>query len=162
MRSSLRLLLCLVLVLFPLVACGGPVRAHVASVIDGDTIVVRMPNTRPETVRLIGIDAPETVHPKKPVGCYGPEASAHLKELLTGKDIILERKPDEDRDKYHRLLRYVRFQGVDLDAQLIREGYAKNYAVFPHPRSKQYKALQQEAKREKKGLWGKCASFARS
>ena len=56
----------------------------VVRVVDGDTIIVRGPGGRTEDVRLIGIDTPETVDPRRPVGCFGPEASAYAKHLLTG------------------------------------------------------------------------------
>src|SRR4051812_28594636 len=81
-------------------------RATVVRVIDGDTIVVKVGDTE-EHVRLIGIDTPETHKPGTPVECYGPEASAHLTELLPpGTTVRLERDRDT-RDVYRRLLAYV-------------------------------------------------------
>ncbi len=146
--ASLLLSLCL--------ASCAPTHAHVVSVTDGDTYVVRLQNGSQEHVRVIGIDTPETVDPRKSVGCYGPEASAEAKHLLTDKDVILTSKPDEDRDKYHRLLRYVSLAGQDVGALLIRQGFARAYDYFPHPRLHQYDALQAQAKAEGRGLWGAC------
>src|SRR5205085_3089746 len=81
--------------------------ATVARVVDGDTIVVHL-GGRTETVRLLGIDTPETVDPRKPVQCFGTEASHRTKELLPpGTGVRLERDV-EARDIYGRLLAYVR------------------------------------------------------
>ena len=88
-------------------ACGrgssgpalGPGEAVVKRVIDGDTIVVHL-GGRDERVRLIGIDTPETVDPRKPVQCFGKEASKRMGELLpVGTQVTLERDA-ELRDRY--------------------------------------------------------------
>ena len=152
----MRFIACLLLSAF-LSSCG-PTQGYVVSVIDGDTYVVKMTNGALEHVRVVGIDTPETVDPNRPVGCFGPEASAEAKELLTGKDVTLVKKPDEDRDKYHRLLRYVMLGKQDVGAFLISEGYARSYTWFPHPRIDQYNALQAQAKAEGKGLWSACGN----
>jgi len=77
-------------------------RAKVIKVVDGDTI--KLEDGR--AVRYIGIDTPETVHPSKPVQCYGKEASDKNRELVEGKEIELEKDVSEV-DKYGRLLRYI-------------------------------------------------------
>lgn len=129
----------------------------VARVIDGDTIDVFLGNDQTERIRFIGIDTPETVDQRKPVQCFGPEASAKMKELLTGKSVVLETKPDEDKDDYGRFLRYVILDGNDIGAEMLEEGYAKSLcAAFPHPRCAAYDALEQTARREKRGRWGNC------
>ena len=96
MRGILRgrtLVLLTIALLIAVVAqrtCGNPDGSYpVVSVVDGDTIKVRM-SGRVESVRLIGIDAPETNAPGRPVQCFGPEASAKAKELLAGKAVRLE------------------------------------------------------------------------
>jgi micrococcal nuclease len=137
-----------------LLSCRGPLTVTVTSVVDGDTIVAQRESGTEMKVRIVGIDTPETVDPRRPPQCYGPEASAETHALLEGKTVILETKPDEDKDKYGRLLRYVRLNGEDVGAQLIREGYAFSYRSFPHPRLKDYNALEKEAKKEKRGVWG--------
>ena len=83
----------------------GVVEATVVRVIDGDTIEVEIDGTS-YRVRYIGIDTPETVHPQKPVECFGKEASEKNRELVEGKRVRLE-KDVSDTDKYGRLLRYV-------------------------------------------------------
>ena len=54
---------------------------QVIKVVDGDTITIDL-NGKAETIRLIGINTPETVDPRKPVECFGVEASNKAKELL--------------------------------------------------------------------------------
>lgn len=130
---------------------------RVAHVIDGDTIDVFLDASHAERIRFIGIDTPETVDQRKKIQCYGPEASARMKELLTGKYVTLETKPDEDKDDYGRFLRYVILDGKDIGAEMLEEGYAKSLCVaFPHPKCAEYDALEREAKNKKIGRWGSC------
>ena len=84
-----------------------PITAHVERVIDGDTIQVQVDGTR-YTVRLIGVDTPETKHPTKPVQYFGREASAFTKAALEGKTVLLQKDRTADTvDRYGRWLRYV-------------------------------------------------------
>ncbi len=128
----------------------GPVQ--VARVVDGDTILI----DGGEYVRLIGMNTPETVNPKKPVECYGPEASARTKELLTGQTVRLE-QDTEDRDKYGRLLRYAFLGDQFINVELVQEGFAKAY---PFPPNTKYRTLftkaQKEARAAHLGLWAAC------
>jgi len=130
---------------------------EVIRVVDGDTIVVAF-NHEPETVRLIGINTPETVAPNRPVDCYGPEASAFLKELLTHKIVELVSDPSQDDlDKYKRLLRYVYLDGENINALLIEKGFAREYTykkAYEH--QAQFRGLQKAAKKYDIGLWGAC------
>lgn len=127
----------------------------VTSVVDGDTFNVEIDGTT-ETVRIIGIDTPETVHPSKPVQCFGKEASNALKGVLDGEEATLEKNPAEERDRYGRLLRYVEIEGVDIGASMIEEGFAYSYRQYPHPRLEEYNTLEKEARGENRGLWGSC------
>lgn len=131
--------------------------SQVIRIVDGDTIIVAL-NHKPETIRLLGINTPETVKPNWPVECYGPEASAHAKELLTDKIVRLESDPSQDdRDKYHRLLRYVFLNNTNFNESLVRDGYAHEYTFHvPYEYQKQFKADQKLAKKNKVGLWGAC------
>jgi micrococcal nuclease len=79
--------------------------AQVVRVIDGDTIVVSIGGLN-QTARYIGVDTPETVHPTRPVKCYGPEASIRNKTLVEGQTVYLERDITET-DRFGRLLRYI-------------------------------------------------------
>src|SRR3970040_1614874 len=86
---------------------GGPAAATttalVVDVVDGDTIVVELPGGTRDTVRLLGVDTPETVHPERGVECFGPEASGFTKHQLLGRRVVLERDV-EARDHYNRRL----------------------------------------------------------
>lgn len=128
---------------------------RVASVIDGDTIQVIIDNKK-ETLRLIGIDTPETVDPRKPVQCFGKEASAKAKSLLSGKSVRLESDPTQgERDKYQRLLRYVFLEdGTNFNKLMISEGYAHEYTYnMPYKYQSEFKQAQKEAEENKRGLW---------
>lgn len=130
---------------------------HVTKAVDGDTLNVQMGDKK-ETVRLIGIDTPETHDPRKPVQCFGEVAAAHTKALLEGKDVRLEPDPtDTDRDKYRRLLRYVYLpDGTLINRQLISDGYAFAYVIFPYTKMDDFKAAQADARAHNRGLWGGC------
>ncbi|HSX02643.1 MAG TPA: thermonuclease family protein [Candidatus Saccharimonadia bacterium] len=136
----------------------------VVHVNDGDTIIVREPDGSEETVRFLGVDTPEVKDPRKPVQCYGPEASAHTKHILTGAKVRLEPDAeDSDRDKYGRLLRYVYLpDGTLYNAALIRQGYGFAYTVFPITKLDDFKALEQTAQQANRGLWATCRINASS
>jgi micrococcal nuclease len=128
---------------------------------DGDTIAVRM-HGKTEKIRLIGVDTPETKDPRKPVQCYGPEASDFSVRTLTGKKVRLEADPlSTNRDRYDRLLRYVYLEDGSLyNQQLIRGGYAKAYTGFPFSHSSTFTTDEQQAKATATGLWGACTTEA--
>lgn len=132
-------------------------KALVTKVVDGDTIILE----NGKTVRFIGMDTPETVDPRRPVGCFGKEASNETKSLLSGKVVILQ-KDVSDIDKYGRLLRYVYLplengQILFVDDYLVREGFARVYTYPPDIKfNEQLRQAEIEAKNAKKGLWGRC------
>jgi micrococcal nuclease len=125
-------------------------RFKVAYAVDGDTVKL----TTGETLRYIGIDTPETKHPKKPVQYFGKEASAVNKKLVSGKDILVEFDVVK-RDKYGRLLGYVFLEdGTFVNADLVKQGYAKVYTYPPNVKyAELFRSLQAEALKEKRGLW---------
>ena len=96
----------------------------VTDVVDGDTVKLRI-DGRIETIRAIGIDTPEVVDPRKPVQCFGQEASAHAKGMLTGKEVRVESDLSQgDRDQYSRLLRYIWLpDDAFFNEQMIAEGF---------------------------------------
>ena len=136
-------------------------KAVVTKVVDGDTIVVSFGGNNEQTVRLIGIDTPETVDPRRPVGCFGKEASNKAKELLSEKEIILQKDVSET-DKYRRLLRYVFLPLPDgrilfANDYLVREGFAKVLTYPPDVKyNEQFRQAEREAREDNRGLWGKC------
>lgn len=129
----------------------------VTKVVDGDTIDALI-NGKDTRIRFIGIDTPETVDPRRPVQCFGVEASNHVKELLTGKSVTLETDPSvSNQDKYGRLLRYVILpDGSNLNHRLIAEGYAHEYTYKDTPYTYQnlFKSAELAAQQNKLGLWG--------
>ena len=129
---------------------------RIIRVIDGDTVTISKHDTV-ETVRLIGIDTPEVVDPRKPVQCYGKEAFEKAKEVLTGKTVILTSDTTQgELDKYKRLLRYVYLEdGTNFNEYMIREGYAHEYTYQSNPYAfqKEFKAAETYAREHKKGLW---------
>ena len=132
------------------------VGARVVRAVDGDTIVVQL-GGREETVRLIGVDTPETKAPKTGVQCYGKQASARTAQLA-GRTVNLT--PDSsqgDRDRYDRLLRYVTLDGADWDLRLIQEGFGRELTVGRgYTRQATYRAAQARARAAGVGLWGAC------
>ena len=129
----------------------------VSRFVDGDTIVVAM-NGVDETVRMIGVDTPETHKPNTPVQCYGPAAAAYTKNLIGQQKVRLEADPtNQNRDRYNRLLRYVYLpDGRLIEEELIKNGYGFAYTSFPFTKKQAFVALEGEAKAQAKGLWGNC------
>ncbi|MBI2017449.1 thermonuclease family protein [Candidatus Daviesbacteria bacterium] len=124
----------------------------VTKVIDGDTIEIE----GGYHVRYIGIDTPETVHPSKPVQCFGKEASNKNKELVEGKIVRLE-KDITEIDRYGRLLRYIWIDDTLVNEVLVKEGYANSYTYPPDVKYQdRFIKAEREARESKKGLWASC------
>ena len=138
---------------------GAPVlaqtgTAQVDRVIDGDTIRVRLDGAR-FTVRLTGVDTPETTHPTRGVEPDGPEAAAYTTARLTGATVRLDLDPaGDDQDADGRILRYVVLAtGENVNATLVREGYGTAIRAFPYSRQRDFIALEAQARRARRGLW---------
>jgi micrococcal nuclease len=118
-------------------------------VIDGDTIVL----DTGEKVRYTGVDTPETVDPRKPVQCFGKEASDKNKELVEGKEVKLV-KDISDKDKYGRLLRYVYVGDKFVNDSLVKDGFAHSSSYPPDIKyQEQFRKSEEEARNNKIGLW---------
>lgn len=142
---------------------------RVADVVDGDTIKVILENPKeagggvasnakekPATLRLIGMDTPEVVDPRKPVQCFGKEASAKAKELLLGKSVQLEFDESQGvTDKYGRTLAYVRLgDGTLFNEYMIEQGYAFEYTYrVPYKYQAEFKQVEKDARTSGRGLW---------
>lgn len=127
----------------------------VSYVYDGDTIAVSYDGGQ-KTIRLLGIDTPETVDPRKSIQCFGEQASFKTKELLNNRSITLKFNINrEQKDKYKRYLGYVyRDDGLDINKYLIEQGYAREYTYGkPYDRQKEFKKLEKQAKQKNIGLW---------
>jgi micrococcal nuclease len=135
------------------------IQAEVVDHVDGDTVRVRISNPPQglgavETIRLIGVDTPETVHPSRPVEAFGKEASDFTKARLLDQPVRLAFDWDL-RDRYGRLLAYIyTADGRCFNARLVSEGYGHAYTRFSFQFMDEFRALEQEARGEKRGLWG--------
>lgn len=130
---------------------------RVVNIEDGDTITVDMGGNH-ERVRLIGIDTPEILDPRKPVQCFARAASKFTKNLIGGNTVRLEADPlSANRDRYNRLLRYVYLPDGQLaQADIIRQGYGFAFVSFPFTKSEEFLNYQREAKEHNRGLWANC------
>ena len=147
--------------------CGGPTNrtgvsgeAQVVRVIDGDTIVVSIGGSD-EPIRLIGINTPETVDPRRPEECYGAEASARTKSLLPRGTAVRVERDAELRDRYDRLLAYVRRSSDDLfvNLSLVQDGFARSYPFAPNTaHQSEFSVAERAARSASAGLWGSCPS----
>jgi micrococcal nuclease len=136
-------------------------QAQVTRVVDGDTIEVLMGGAT-HKVRYIGIDTPETVDPRRPVECFGHEASERNRQLVEGRTVELE-KDISETDQYGRLLRYVWVEGEMVNATLVREGYAVASTYPPDVKYQElFLNLQREARDAGRGLWGPACNASTS
>ena len=126
--------------------------------VDGDTLVVRFRGDD-ERVRLVGVDTPESVDPRRPVECLGKEAAAHLQELLPkGTRVRLERDV-EPRDRFDRLLAYVYRVDDDLfvNLALVEAGFAQPLTIPPNVAyADRFSAAARQAREAGRGLWSAC------
>jgi micrococcal nuclease len=141
---------------------GGAARggARVERVVDGDTLRVSL-DGRSRSVRLLGIDTPETHRPGTPVECGGPQASEHMESLAPpGTRVVLVSDPGQDRvDRYGRLLAYVRLPSGRLaeEAQL-EAGWASVYVYAGKPVALylRFRRAQEAARLHHRGVWAAC------
>lgn len=148
-------------------AAAGPVTAGTAAppservlvtdVVDGDTIKV-LRGRRQETVRLIGVDTPETGRPGTPVQFHGPEASLFTRRALLEKRVRLEfespDRPGGSRDKYQRTLAYVfTDDGRNFNLELIEQGFGRAYTRYPFRYEQAFRKAEQTARSARRGIW---------
>lgn len=152
---------------------------RISAVVDGDTLKVRRSSGgRVETVRILGIDTPETKRPGVSVECGGPEATSHMYGLTyssprdrdgdglfdapggDGRMVTLKTDPTQDeRDRYGRLLAYVTTRtDADLGLLQIRAGWAARYVFGGKPvqRDAAYRKAERKAKGDGEGAWRQC------
>jgi endonuclease YncB( thermonuclease family) len=131
-------------------------------VVDGYTIKVNERGFE-TTMRLIGIDTPETKRPGYPVQCGGPAASAETARLLPrGTRVRLVSDPSQDaRDRYGRFLGYVYREGMggargSVNYRLVFTGFAKTYVYgnIPFRHAGPFFGAQVRAKKARRGVWG--------
>lgn len=133
-----------------------PILVHVTRVVDGDTLVVTDERDIEYTVRLIGIDTPETKKPGTPIECFGLQATEYLSLLVEDKDVyIVSDSTQADVDRYNRLLRYVYGRDNQLINELmVSQGYAFEYTYeTPYVFQDFFKEAQLHAQSNSIGLW---------
>ena len=142
-KAKLKWLLVLALAVIILAGCSQGAQVTVSKVYDGDSFVM----SNGDEIRLIGIDAPERDQPG------AEEARTFLTNLILGKPIRLERDK-EDKDKYQRLLRYAYINGIFVNAEMIKQGYAVTLFIPPNDFCREkFTILETAARESKKGLW---------
>ena len=116
-------------------------KGKVIGVSDGDTLKLLV-GKESHTIRLDGIDAPETGQ------SFGAKSKEALSRIVFGKQITVETK---DKDRYGRLIGRVLHDGEDVNARMIKDGWAWHFKEYS--KDKTYAALEVEAKDAKRGLW---------
>jgi endonuclease YncB( thermonuclease family) len=140
----------------------------VTKVTDGDTITVETQG-RSTPVRLIGVDAPETVAPDQPIGCFGLRASEYTKQVLTKRIVRLEiPRIGDSEDAYGRTLAYVWLDTTGdgeyerlFNEELIKFGLART-TTFSHAYRREFERLREEAEARGAGLWSACSEATQS
>ncbi len=133
-------------------------RASVERIVDGDTIVVVFASgagfAKAEKIRLIGVDTPETVDPRRPVERFGMEASKYVGRKLQGKTVCLAFE-QKLRDNYGRLLAYVFLEdGSCVNLDIVAQGYGFAYTRYPFYFMHDFRKAESTARAKKLGLWG--------
>lgn len=128
---------------------------QVTKVVDGDTIKISYEGIE-TSVRLIGIDTPETVHPSDPIECFGVEASSKMKSLVEGEEVrIMFDNSQGIKDKYGRLLLYIWVGDIFVNKNMVEKGYAHEYTYStPYLYQTEFKEVEKEARESESGLWG--------
>lgn len=127
----------------------------ISEVVDGDTVKVEFANGDTESIRLLLIDTPESVHPNKPVQPFGKEASDYAKGVLQEGDVVTLEKGNPERDKYDRLLGYIWIDDVNFNQLMIEEGYARVAYVY-EPNTKyleEFEQAEKDAKSKEENIW---------
>jgi micrococcal nuclease len=134
--------------------------AGIVRVIDGDTLRAQT-KSGTNTVRLIGIDAPETGAGYGTRECFSAQATEKLRELVAQQEVGLQVDPtQQNRDRYGRLLRYVFVDGTNINREMIRRGYAHEYTYrIPYQEQASFRRAEREARERGRGLFapGTCS-----
>lgn len=142
-RTTMKQIITFILLLTTFVCLSATTK--VTRIIDGDTFETETG----ETVRLIGINAPEISD------IFGIEAKQYLLDLIENKTVDLQTDNiSNDRDRYQRILRYVILDGVDINKKMVSDGYAFAYLKYKFSKSTDYEYAQLEARETNKGIWG--------
>jgi endonuclease YncB( thermonuclease family) len=124
-----------------------------AEVVDGDTLLVQTAAGERVSVRLLGVKAFDTKLDKDVTGAYGQAAVDALRRMLEGKPVrvLLHSTP---KDKYGRVIATLFVDERDVGLELVKEGLALAYTVYPFPTMQIYLKDQELARADRRGLWG--------
>ncbi|WP_411809341.1 5'-nucleotidase C-terminal domain-containing protein [Bacillus mojavensis] len=140
----------------------GEYETVVDRVVDGDTIHVKKPILGATKIRFVNVDTPETYHTPKNEADenqlkFGQKASDFLKTVLSPGDHITVKVGSEAKDSYGRLLgQVVTETGSNVNLELVKNGYAPTYFIWPVENEEDYQEFQAavaNAKKEEKGIW---------
>ena len=139
---------------YPVEDFSGDTAYPVLSIVDGDTVKIDYQGKK-TSVRLIGVDTPETVHPSKPVEVYGTEASNFTRNLLLGESVYL-RFDVEQTDRFGRLLAYLYRapDGLFVNLEIVRQGYGPVDTRFPFKHVALFRHYETQARAAEKGVYG--------
>ena len=130
----------------------------VTKIVDGDTFYAIV-DGKEQSIRLIGVDTPETKHPNKAKQCFGSEATDYVSELLLNKVVTLE-NDTSDKDRYGRLLRYAWVGDTFVNYNLVLNGYAFSVAYPPDIKHQiDFEIAEQKAKEEELGVWSLACDY---
>lgn len=134
-------------------SAGAETFYRVTRIVDGDTIIV----ANGLKVRLIGVDTPESKHPKKPVQYFAKEASAFLETFALGKKVRLSGdNATLEKDRFGRVLAYVHLESGELiNSEIIKQGFGFAYVKYAFLRMEEFRAHEKSARERKLGLWAK-------
>lgn len=150
MRISL-FALSLVLLLTCTAHAGRIIEGMVKAVYDGDTILLATREDNRLKVRLYGIDAPETKKPDKPGQPYGDVSKRMLMYKIMGRRVTAE---IIDVDQYKRAVVVIRFNGRDINREMVIEGMAWAYRQYLQgPYESEYVRIEAGARSRRAGLW---------
>jgi micrococcal nuclease len=123
------------------------------------TTTTTHPTPPPLTVRYLNVDTPESTGGKN--DCYGVAAADENRRLVDGKAVELTYDADACTDQYGRTLAYVKVSGTDVNAHLVKEGFACQYPLPPagEARIEEFATYEAEASTARKGMWGSCSTI---
>ena len=137
----------------PVLDFADDIAYEVKRIVDGDNVIIDYEGTE-TSIRLIGVDTPETVHPRIPEEEFGKEATIFLRNLLQGESVYL-RFGENERDRFNRLLAYVYRapDGLFVNLEIVRQGYGYAYTDFPFEHEALFVHYGERARLTMKGLW---------
>ncbi len=155
MRRTYRIFSPVIAFLLTLPALSLSAQYRVIRIVDGDTIIVNY-QKKPEKVRLLRVNTPESVHPDKKQNIpMGKDASDYTKKRLKGKYVDLEFE-GPIRGRYGRLLAYVFVDGVNFNLELVRQGLSPYYIKYglSEKYDKEFREAERYARKHKLNIWG--------